>query len=44
MKKIGAAQVSRKNAVSEMAMEVGREEKQKNVSIQMAVMTEAVAK
>ena len=44
MKKIGAAQVARKNAVSEMAIEVGREEKQKNVSIQMAVMTEAVAK
>jgi len=27
-----------------MAIEVGREEKQKNISIQMAVMTEAVAK
>ena len=44
MKKIGTAQVPRKNAVSEMAIDVGREEKQKNVSIQMAVMTEAVAK
>ena len=43
-KKGGSAESTKKHAVVEMALEVGREEKQKNVSIWMAVMTESMAK
>ena len=43
-KKGGAAEAAKKNAAVEMALEVGREEKQKNVSIWMVVTTELVAK
>ena len=43
-KKGGAAEAVKKIAAVEMALEVGREEKQKNISIWMVVMTELVVK
>jgi len=43
-KKGRSAESTKKHAAVEMALEVRREEKQKNVSIQMVVITESVAK